>query len=240
MQRSQLSSRRGNQLSLPLKLWGGARKGAGRKRATGRANTPHRARPEHKAAHPLHVTLRAGLRPLRSQHVFPTLRRALAQAARRSAAFRVVHFSVQLDHLHLIVEASDKAALSSGMRGLVVRLARQVNQLLMRKGPLWADRWHGRVLTSPRQVRNALVYVFGNFRKHAPPRTAPGVDPFSSAACFDGWRLATRGDGGRHAPRSAARVDPNESGVVAARTWLVRKGWRRHGLIGLEERPRWF
>lgn len=222
----QRSSRHSGQLLLPLKARGGARKGAGRKRASSRANTPHRARPEHKAAHPLHVTLRAGLRPLRSQHVFPTIRRALSGAS--SATFRVVHYSVQLDHLHLIVEASNKSALSRGMRGLVIRLARRVNQLLMRKGSLWADRWHGRALTSPRQVRNAFVYVLGNFRKHAPKSLAPGMDPFSSAEYFDGWRL--------DAP--VARGDPNEVGVVAARTWLVRKGWRRHGLIGVEERPR--
>jgi len=168
-----MSKARG-QLALPLKSWGGARKGAGRKPASGRSNTPHRARPQHNPALPLHITLRARLRPLRSQHIFPTVRLALSQAARRSAAFRVIQFSVQDDHLHLIVEAADKAALSRGMRGLAIRLARQVNQLLMRKGPLWADRWHGRALTSPRQVRNAFVYVLGNFRKHQSARSGPG------------------------------------------------------------------
>jgi REP element-mobilizing transposase RayT len=236
----QRKSRRTGQLSLPFNTWGGARKGAGRKPASGRANTPHRARPEHKAAHPLHVTLRAGLRPLRSQHVFPTIRRALSCAARASPAFRIAHFSVQGDHLHLLVEASDKAALSSGMRGLVIRVARQVNRLLMRRGPLWADRWHARALTSPRQVRNALVYVLGNFRKHGQRSAAPGADPFSSARYFDGWRLesGTALPLAGPAPLGAFSGDPNESGVVAARTWLARKGWRRHGLIGLEECPR--
>jgi putative transposase len=228
-----------SQLTLPLKSWGGPRKGAGRKPANGRSNTPHRARPEHKSAHPLHVTLRARLRPLRSQHVFPTLRLALAQAARRSAAFRVIQFSVQEDHLHLIVEAADKNALSRGMRGLTIRLARQVNQLLSRKGSLWADRWHGRALTSPRQVRNALVYVLGNFRKHSKRTLGPGVDPFSSAVDFDGWRIASVATlplSGRAPP--IARSDPHQSAVVAPRTWLARKGWRRRGLIGLEETPR--
>lgn len=226
LQRSKAPRTRG-QLSLPLKAWGGARKGAGREPAGGRSSTPHRARPEHKAAHPLHVTLRAGLRPLRTQHVFPTLRHALSRAS--SEAFRVVQFSVQFDHLHLIIEASDNEALSSGMRGLVIRIARQVNRLLMRKGPVWADRWHGRALTSPRQVRNALVYVLGNFRKHARCAPAPGVDPFSSAAHFDGWRTALG-----VAPSAAA----TSSGVVRPRTWLLRKGWRRHGLVAIDECPR--
>src|SRR5262249_54143530 len=146
------------------------------------------------------------------------LRHALAQAARRSPWFRVVHYSVQVDHLHLIVEASDKRALSSGMRGLVVRIARQVNRLLMRKGPLGADRWHARALTLTRQVRNALVYVFGNFRKHERRAPQAEVDPFSSAPYFDGWS-------GPAPPMSPS--DSDESGVVAARTWLMRTGWRR-------------
>src|SRR5262249_40243892 len=148
--------------------WGGKRVNAGRKRTSPRANVPHRTRAKHAATNPVHVTLRSLFRPLRSQHVFPTVCIALAAATRRTPArFRVLHFSVQWDHLHLIVEARDQRALSSGMQGLAIRVARAVNQLVVRRGRFWADRWHGRDLTSPRAVRNALVYVFGNFRKHA-------------------------------------------------------------------------
>jgi putative transposase len=74
---------------------------------------------------------------------------------------------VQHDHLHLLVEASSKRELSAGMRSVVIRIARYVNALLGRRGRYWADRWHGRGLRSPREVRNALVYVLANFRKHA-------------------------------------------------------------------------
>jgi putative transposase len=147
----QRKSRRTGQLLLPLNTWGGARKGAGRRRASGRSNTPHRMRPKHNPAHPLHITLRACLRPLRSQHVFPTLRRALARAAASPESFRIIQFSVQEDHLHLIVEASDKRALSSAMRGLVIRIARQVNRLLMRKGR--CGRTAGTPVRSPRYAR---------------------------------------------------------------------------------------
>jgi len=243
--RAEASTRKGTRTPRQLSLafpngWGGARAGAGRKRKAGaRENVPHRARPRHRAGEPVHVTLRARLAPLRSQHVFPTVRLALARAARRAPArFRLLHFSVQHDHLHLIVEASDARALSSGVRGVAIRVALYVNELLSRRGALWADRWHGRALATPREVRNALVYVLGNFRKHA--RTAPalGIDPFSSGVWFDGWR-DWKPSSGVAPPLAESRrftVDP-EPAVSAARTWLARVGWRRRGLVGLREAP---
>ena len=156
--------------------WGGKRDGAGRKRTGARRNVAHRVRPGHFGGNPVHVTLRSAFRPLRSQHVFPTLGIAIREATRRNPeAFRILHFSVQWDHVHLVVEASDGRALSSGVAGVAIRLARAVNELLMRRGRFWADRWHGRELASPRQVRNALVYVLGNFRKHANARLGAGV-----------------------------------------------------------------
>jgi putative transposase len=177
-----------HQLSLLFPpSWGGARKGAGRK-PSARPSTPHRARPRHRAGEPVHVTLRARLAPLRSQHLFPTIRLALLRSARRDPArFRLLHFSVQHDHVHLLVEASDKRALSSGVRSVAIRVARYVNDLLSRRGPLWGDRWFGRALTSPREVRNALVYVLANHRKHARRPLQAGIDPYSSGAWFDGW-----------------------------------------------------
>jgi hypothetical protein len=144
---------------------------------------------------------------------------------------------VQSDHIHLIVEASDKRALSAGVRSLVIRVARYVNDLVRRRGRLWADRWHGRELTSPRQVRNALVYVLANFRKHTTTRLRPGVDAFSSAFYFDGWR----GYGaGTELPRAGPRLHRTfERWVVVSksRTWLAGTGWRRSGLVGLAEAP---
>src|SRR6187402_743403 len=144
---------------------GGARVGAGRPKLRSQLRrTEHRARPAHRAAEPVHVTLRAFSRSLRSQHVAPTVLRALRASNRES--FRIAHYSVQENHLHLLVEARSKAELLSGMRGLMVRIARRVNRLLFRRGTFWADRWHGRALTSPREVRNALVYVINNRAKH--------------------------------------------------------------------------
>jgi REP element-mobilizing transposase RayT len=162
-----------------------------------------------------------------------------ALAAASTAAFRVIHFSVQADHVHLLVEARDKAALSLGMRGLVIRLAKAVNRARGRRGPVWADRYHTRALTTPREVRHALVYILMNYKKHRPEaewRThasgrwhrpdSRGIDPCSSGWWFDGWR---------HRP---ALPPPGvRSPVAAPRTWLARDGWRHYGLIGLDERP---
>jgi REP element-mobilizing transposase RayT len=225
------------ELAFP-NTWGGKRPGAGRKPAPGRSSTPHRARPEHKAGHPVHVTLRSQFRPLRSQHVFPTVCLAIRGATLQNPArFRVLHFSVQWDHVHLIVEASDKRALSAGIRSLVIRVARYVNDLVRRRGRLWADRWHGRELTSPRQVRNALVYVLANFRKHAKTRPEPGIDAFSSAARFDGWRgYGARGALPRAGPRFHRAFEPSIV-VSKSRTWLASVGWRRAGLVGVAEAP---
>jgi REP element-mobilizing transposase RayT len=157
---------------------------------------------------------------LRGQRAFSAVRAALAVASRSD--FRVIHFSVQPDHVHLIVEAHDKLALSRGMRGLAIRIARGLNAALDRRGSLWGDRWHGRDLRTPREVRNCLVYVLANFKKHV--RGARGVDFCSSAPWFDGWRERV----------TAPTHDPP---TRAPRTWLAAAGWRRHGLLSLRESP---
>src|SRR5262249_20574141 len=144
---------------------------------------------------------------------------------------------VQWDHVHLIVEASDKRALSSGIRSLAIRVALYVNQLLERRGRLWADRWHGRELTSPRQVRNALVYVLANFRKHSRTRLHSGVDAFSSSHFFHGWRKVFPGTALPRAGPSFHRAMSAHVVVSEAKTWLGTTGWRRAGLIRLDEAP---
>jgi len=170
----------------------------------------------------VHVTLRAELRFLRSQQVSRLLLGALRDSNRDW--FRVVHYSVQDNHLHLIVEADDTRTLSSGVRSLMVRMARRVNCKLRRRGRFWADRWHGRDLEGPRQVRNALVYVLQNHRKHA---GSTALDPLSSAGSFDGFANPL--------PPTFRSVGP--PCVAAAKTWLLRIGWRKRGLIQLSEAP---
>jgi putative transposase len=215
--------------------WGGARRGAGRKPGP-RPKTAHRSRPAHRGWQPVHVTLRSGFRRLRSERIFGALQQAFRRSLQRAPAhFRVLQFSIQSDHVHLIVEAANMQALSRGMQGLSISIARRVNRLLGRRGRFWVDRFHARALESPRSMRNALVYVLANFRKHAARRYPAGIDRFSSAPLFDGWLLTLRQ---RTAiDRVAAEVFESPHLVARARTWLARVGWRRHGSISPAEEP---
>jgi REP element-mobilizing transposase RayT len=218
------------QLDLAFRTWGGARKGAGRKRASARPNVSHLKRAPLDGNQPVLVTMRVrrGVPNLRTQRAMSGVRLALA-GGRRRFGFRLVHFSVQGNHLHLIVEAADKRALSRGMQGLAIRLARRVNGALGRRGGVFADRYHARALGSPREVRNALAYVLLNRQRRAGVRVEPAgseLDPCSSGARFDGWRRGFRPGG-----------PPADELTVAPRCWLLSEGWRRRGLIDPREVP---
>ncbi len=215
-------ARRG-QLELRIRTWGGRRAGAGRRPAEGRRHVPHRRREPHDPRCPLHVTMRArpGLPSLRGNRVFAAVRGALRAGSRKP--FRIIEFSVQADHVHLIVGADRNAlVLVRGLQGLAIRVAKAINRALGRVGRVWGDRYHARLLRRPREVRHALVYVLQNWRKHL--KTVRGFDPCWSAAWFGGWRQSV----------ALASVP---SPVAMPHTWLVTVGWRRHGLIGCDEAP---
>ena len=210
------------QLELPSPpTWGGRRPGAGRKPSPGCRCVPHRVRPVHDRHCPVHVTLRArgGLPSLRREDIFEVIRRAFGHAS--NARFRIIQYSVQSDHVHVLVE-SDAVSISRRIQGLAIRLAKAVNRVLGLRGRVWGDRYHSRLLRTPREVRNALVYVLQNWRKHL--RGVRGLDPRSSALWFTGWRN-----------RSGTQSAP--SPVRTPRTWLAAVGWRRHGLIDVDELP---
>src|SRR5438876_2768087 len=168
-------SYRPRQGALPFRTWGGRRPGAGRKPAGPTAGVPHRRRPLHHGGQPVHVTLRAvrGLPSLRRARLFPALLRGLGAAS--AATFRVVHYSVQANHVHLLVEAEGTRALGRGMQGLGIRLAKAINRRLGRRGRVWAERYHGRALRTPREVRNGLVYVL--LHGSIPGRMRRGIGP---------------------------------------------------------------
>jgi REP element-mobilizing transposase RayT len=180
-------ARRSRQLDLPFHPRGGKREGAGRKPRGEKAGVSHAQRPQFARAHPVHVTLRMASHVwnLRSRRSFSIIGRAIARAAARFRV-RIVEFSVQGNHVHLIVEAVETGALSRAMQGFSVRVARGLNRMMKRRGRVLADRFHAHVLRSPRETRNAVAYVRHNHRKHLAalgrPMTPRYVDEYSSVA----------------------------------------------------------
>jgi putative transposase len=215
-------ARRGGQTEFRFRTWGGARRGAGRKRK-GRRRVPHRRRETFKPRWPVHITLRSvrEVGRLRKFKIYQRLREAMARASARRD-FSICQFSVQGDHIHLICEAQSR------------------NALLSRNGSVFEDRYHMRVLTSPTTVRHALGYMLLNGRKHGEhlkvtgSRDAAWVDPFSSAYFFDGWLTMTNGrDAGR-----LGQPPPGPPPVAEPKTWLLSTGWRPLGLISPSHTPR--
>jgi REP element-mobilizing transposase RayT len=217
-------------LGFSYRSWGGNRPGSGRKPKGANAGVSHKQREDLTASQPILVTMRTvdELRGLRGDELFDLVRKRLRDAVRED--FRVVHFTVLGNHIHMVVEADDARALAKGMQGLSIRVARAVNRHYGRTGKVWADRYHSRVLKTPTEVRHALCYVLNNYRRHAAQlgRTLPKefVDPCSSALWFDGWDRTPR-----------VTAPPLRGGFPGARSWLLRVGWRKAGVIRIEAVP---
>lgn len=202
----------------------------------------HASRAGFSSTTPAHVTVKLmpEVRSLRNKRVVRELERTFAAGCDRSE-FRLVHYSLLGNHAHLIVEARDQHALGRGMMAIGSRLALAVNRVMGRKkGRVVADRYHARLLRTPREVRNALRYVLLNARKHAAATAHTAkrmlevvLDPASSARWFDGWKTASRMV--PSAPDAAAGRE--KPAVARARTWLLTVGWRRHGLLDPAEVP---
>ena len=219
------------QLDFDRRRWGGRRPGAGRKPGA-HPRVRHLSRARFAGGLPCHITLK--MRPdvpsLRTVNLVREIERSFALGCERRG-FRLVHYSLQGNHVHLIVEASGPRSLARGMKSVAARLARAVNRVFQRSGPVLADRYHHRVLRTPREVRNALAYVLLNARRHAAQAgralsRAFALDPASSARWFDGWSRATEPS----PPEPHAAVSP-------PRGWLLRVGWRSCGLIDPSEVP---
>jgi putative transposase len=150
-----------------------------------------------------------------------------AHTRRPNVDFRICQYSLQGNHMHLIVECDDRMALARGMMSFKTSCAKRLNQQRGRSGRAFSDRYHARYLTSP---WNALCYVLNNWRCHDEERANPRwrTDRYSSADLFDGWKEG-EADG---------RRPPDTTPISGACSWLLTIGWRRHGLIGIRERPR--
>ncbi|HTL33704.1 MAG TPA: transposase [Kofleriaceae bacterium] len=218
-----------------------------------RGGSPHKARPEHKKQHPLHIVLRVSpaVGSLRKRGMYRALREATIAVALRelayddvNGAFRIVHISIQRTHVHLLVEADNKLALSRGMQSFQISAAKHINREYSvkagltdrRRGNVFVDRYHAEIITTPRQARRSLAYVLNNWRKHREDRDGDAatwnVDPYSSGVLFLGWK-----------EREDAEVlwkwrDTYDPMVVyLPKTWLLSQGWLKHGRISFDEVP---
>lgn len=214
------------QLELPERRHGGRRAGAGRKKRSDET-VPHASRPSVDGDHPLHVTIRLarGVWNMRSQRGLRCVRTALAQEQRR-AALRIVHYSVQGNHLHLVAEAANRTTLTRRMQGFGARLARSVNAMMGRKrGRVIAERYHLHVLRTPREARNAIRYVLLNHVKHSAQAGRVGItiDPYSSGPWFAHWPAQVRRNPAAFVTRPPLLSEPE--------SWLLQSGWRRAGTI---------
>jgi len=222
---------------------GGKRKGAGRKPKGRRAGSPHTKRPTIKPSHALHVVMRVvpAVGSMRRRSMYKAMRDASIIAAIR-ARFRIVHLSIQRTHIHMLAEADDKLALARGMQGFQISAARNINTILgagtyrRRRGPVFADRYHVEVITSPKRARHALSYVLNNWRKHREDQAGlPStwlVDPFSSGILFPDWKELED-----KAVMWPIRESYDPLMVFRPRSWLLREGWKLHGSISAREVP---
>ncbi len=221
---------------------GGKRAGAGRPAKKGRRPSErHKRRPVLRPNEAAHDVLRPvkEVGSLRGWHAYAALRAAMLTTVTHEG-FRIVHLSIQRTHIHLLVEATNRTVLAKGMQGFQVSAARRLNAAVsarsgrLRRGSVFNDRYHARIIRMPHDARRALAYVLNNWRKHDEhvDQHLRGwvVDLFSSAPIFDGWmdvdprRLSLPRD---YAPLPVSRPS----------TWLLRDGWRQHGLISSRHVP---
>lgn len=246
------------QLALPKRdkngqRRGGQRKGAGRKPKFARAGEPHETRPEVSARFPRHIVLkvRDDVGSLRKRFMHRALRAATIAVAMRelhsddvNGAFRIVHISIQRTHIHLIVEADSKLAMTRGMMSFLTSAAKHINAeysvnrklARRRRGAVFADRYHQEIIKTPRQARRTLSYVLNNWRKHREDREPHTknwtVDPFSTAWGFGGWKEYRDGECLWMPPPTYESLI-----VYLPKTWLLREGWRKSGPISMFEIP---
>lgn len=190
---------------------GGRRKGAGRKPKGDRPGVPHVRRESFPRGTPIHVTVRVrkGVPNLRSRKAVRVIAKCFEAACER-LGMRLTQYSIQANHIHLIVEAVDRRALSRAMKGLCVRIAKRLNRATGRKGSVFADRYHAHVLRTPSEVRNAVRYVMENSRIHAERRGEiwyRKIDPFAGGPCPNRFLEACR------------------KLVVEPRSYVLRKVW---------------
>jgi len=218
--------RSSRQLELPFLSRGGARKGAGRKPAGVKAGVSHARRPGIQATASAARHDEDPARASESQTESTCFARAFgisrSKTSPRSAA-RAVFDSKQPSSSHCRSGGEARAfARDARARGAPGSSLEHTNRAARR---VFADRYHSRPLRTPLEVRRALLYVLQNHRHHTRAARVAQLDPLSSSPYFDGF---SEGESA-HRSRDNPTAEPS--------TWLLRIGWRRHGLLGRHETP---
>lgn len=225
--------------------WGGYRPGSGRRPKGDVSGVSHHSRRAITASHPVQVVMntKPELGSLRKKQVHGAIRESLYQSLHRgpaqgsqrgpvtshdASAFRICHYSVQTHSIRFIIEARDREALSRGMQGLNVRIAKALNRLWSRNGSVFSDRYDVKILETGEEVRDSLRFVLNGARTdaRAARKLAGKLDPYSSASYFDGWY----GQVSNGADRNGG-LRP----VAEPRTALLKRAWRKHGLLRPDE-----
>jgi REP element-mobilizing transposase RayT len=218
-------------MSSSERTHGGKRRNAGRKRSRFRRDAPHRSRARFGKPSPVHVTMRGQqwICGLRSDVVYRVLHEVLGRFKAR-LDFRIVHISIQDNHLHLLTEANDDGALERGMRSFTINAARAIHEAFGTEGRVFF-RYFSTVIKTRRYARNVIAYVLGNWRRHredfAHGRLLDALlDRYSSAVTFPGWSM-------RFAiPRGYSPLPVSEPV-----TWLLRTGWAIDGPLDPRHAP---
>jgi REP element-mobilizing transposase RayT len=234
---------------------GRKRRKGGRKAPPGqRPSEPHKTREAFRPSEPVHVTMRVvdAIGRLRMRATYQAVREAMFVVYPREDC-RIVHLSIQDNHLHVLVEADGRTALARGMQAFQISAAKHINAAVSsagswwerrhmrtrpkrRKGQVFADRYHVEVIRSPKQARNTLAYVLNNWRRHREHRSEVArtwlIDPFSTGWSFDGWKE-------RENEPFVWKLRASYQPILSwrPRTWLLTEGWRRWGLVSVREVP---
>ena len=187
---------------------GGKRRRAGRRRGT---RASHHPRPKFEKPTPVHVTVRVRRHVwnLRSRRCHRRIAHCLEEVVGRFG-LRVIEYSVLGNHVHFIVEADSAEALTRGMQGLSIRIAKALNALMGCAGSVFDDHYDARLLKTPTEVVRAIAYVLRNHEHHF---GAAGRDPFSS---------------------DALSVSGRQARLSVPVSWLLKIGWRKASTRDLE------
>lgn len=165
-------------LNLNRGRHGGRRTGSGRKRIHSRG-VAHRTREKVSSRTPCHVNFKFRCN-IKNKFALRLLKRAIVRA--RLTGLRVIHFSLQSNHVHLIIEPINNDILTKGMRSLTITFAKG-----LQKGKVQVERYHLHVLRSIKEARNAAFYVLFNKQKHE-KGICSTIDEYTSLLGMKDWR----------------------------------------------------